>query len=145
MNVWQKLCATGLLPEGQVLLTNFSQKFNGSTDAPHSKTDLRPEGHFLLANFSQKFDQKLCAIRLRLRAGESENPARRAVFTRFFVKKSCEKIGLYPKTPDKRNKEPPDYDIRSRTRICLFTDQPLIKFMNFGFYRCQIPAAPDDI
>ena len=57
----------------------------------------------------------------------------------------CEKIGLYPKTLYKRNKEPPDYDIRSRTRICLFTDQPLIKFMNFGFYRCQIPAAPDDI
>jgi len=42
-----------------------------------------PEGHFLLTNFSQKFDQKLI-------------PTRRAVFTRFFVKKSCEKIALTP-------------------------------------------------
>ena len=59
--------------------------------------------------------------------------------------KILKRYWLYPKSPDKRNKEPPDYDIRSRTRICLFTDQLLIKFMNFGFYRCQILAAPDDL
>ena len=116
------------LPEGHFLLANFSQKFDQKLCLWAEELETPPEGHFLLANFSQKFDQKLVS-----------DP--KGSFYSIF----CEKIGLYPKSSDKRNKETPDYNIRSRTRICLFTDQPLIKFMNFGFYRCQIPAAPDDI
>jgi hypothetical protein len=57
MNVWQKLCATGLLPEG----ISYAQTFHKSLMAPHSKTvspstapsgggirKTPPEGQFLL-------------------------------------------------------------------------------------------------
>ena len=71
-------------PGGHFLLANFSQKFNGSADAPHSKTySPHPKG----ISYSETFHKSLMAPPM-LRIQKLIAPTRRAVFTRFFVKKS---------------------------------------------------------